>query len=542
MRASSELRFIDADGRDVGAPLEWERYTLVLPIDPADWERAQLSVQGRPADVSLSHIGGAPAVIARWPRRNAGYWRCRLRVGGTDIPLASVLVRPGKLDAPAFEAMLRDIDERLLISILYALEQGGAFAGERRRPPAPATLGEELQRLHRAVLGDETGGGLAAALGRIARDPHRHLIHEHLWTRAESARAPVAHRLALAYAAPVNAGVGGEGGARRPERVWDGRVRHTVDIYENRLIKAFGCEIDRRLRRIRNRRGALGERLQAIEEAFRPAWRAATFLEEAGPLRGAPRAASMVLRNRPDYRLAYRRWIEYRRQATLSIDLSEREAPIENTPYLYEVWATLLALDALLAEGAAQGWQVERQSLFRHRAGWYADLEWDGRVLVSLGRGEAEQVRARAQPSFSPGGRPLRSISKTQRPDLVIEIDRPDGPPRLLVIDPKYKLIADLARQANVELDTEAGAPNEDADSGDLAAGRPVKADIDKMHAYRDAIRTIEGAPVVEWAAILYPGSGIENYDDQVAALGARPGHTSTAKAHLREVFARYLE
>ena len=59
--------------------------------------------------------------------------------------------------------------------------------------------------------------------------------------------------------------------------------------------------------------------------------------------------------------------------------------------------------------------------------------------------------------------------------------------PRLFVFDPKYKL------------------DSEGHDEESLT-GRPHKTDIDKMHAYRDAIRGEGGKRVIEYAAILYPG------------------------------------
>ena len=48
--------------------------------------------------------------------------------------------------------------------------------------------------------------------------------------------------------------------------------------------------------------------------------------------------------------------------------------------------------------------------------------------------------------------------------------------------------------------------------------GRQKKADIDTMHAYRDAIRDEQGRRVVEYAAILYPGDEVR-FDVGLEAL-----------------------
>lgn len=72
------------------------------------------------------------------------------------------------------------------------------------------------------------------------------------------------------------------------------------------------------------------------------------------------------------------------------------------------------------------------------------------------------------------------------------------------MFDPKYKLEGEVI---------EGIAPD----------GKPKKVDIDKMHAYRDAIRDEQGRRVVDYAAILFPGPEVR-YDDGLEALSAVPG------------------
>src|SRR3954467_13872773 len=91
-----------------------------------------------------------------------------------------------------------------------------------------------------------------------------------------------------------------------------------------------------------------------------------------------------------------------------------------------------------------------------------------GRRLV-LTRGETT-VQVIPQRSYTRSGDPLRSVSFTQKPDVVVEVTRPGLPVEIYLFDPKYKL-------------------NSEADSTLEVGGRPKKEDIDTMHAYRDAIR-----------------------------------------------------
>jgi predicted component of viral defense system (DUF524 family) len=81
-----------------------------------------------------------------------------------------------------------------------------------------------------------------------------------------------------------------------------------------------------------------------------------------------------------------------------------------------------------------------------------------------------------------------------------------DGqPPPLFIFDPKYKVDSE-------ELE------------GEITDGRPKKVDIDKMHAYRDAIRDTNNEHAVEFAAIIYPGAATERFGAGLEAIAARPG------------------
>ncbi len=85
-----------------------------------------------------------------------------------------------------------------------------------------------------------------------------------------------------------------------------------------------------------------------------------------------------------------------------------------------------------------------------------------------------------------------------------MEVQPPNGPPNVYLFDPKYKLEGEFLE-------------------GESTDGRPKKVDIDKMHAYRDAIRDEWGTRVVRYSAILYPGPET-HYAEGLEALSAYPG------------------
>ena len=90
----------------------------------------------------------------------------------------------------------------------------------------------------------------------------------------------------------------------------------------------------------------------------------------------------------------------------------------------------------------------------------------------------------------------------------------------MYVFDPKYKLDSDQP------------------DSG--GNGSPKKEDIDKMHAYRDALRGQRNERVVRYAAILYPGPEVSysTGDDtpEIAALSANPEQPGALRTSLEKI------
>ena len=75
---------------------------------------------------------------------------------------------------------------------------------------------------------------------------------------------------------------------------------------------------------------------------------------------------------------------------------------------------------------------------------------------------------------------------------------------------------------------------------GEVTDGRPKKVDIDKMHAYRDAIRDTADSHAVEFAAIIYPGAATERFGVGLEAIAARPGEDF--EEELRAVLQRSLD
>ena len=410
-------------------------------------------------------------------------------------------------------------DEARALSVALALQRTGGLAGVALFPPGESTLAEEVHRLRRAILGTERRPGLAAVLHELAMDPHRVLRPTEAWAPTDQARRPAPARLAHALV---------HGRNLRPDgtvaRVLDARVEHETDVYENRLVNAFVLLLERRIRwlapAVRKRGSKPVEReVETLARILRDARRRASFLDGVGELGGIPDRVSMVLLNRPAYRAVLDGYLELHRRIAARFEDPALDAPLENLPYLYQVWGTLQVIRALLDAGADLGYAQHRQELvMRTRDGVVVRVLQNGEPALVL-RHPATGVEAAVipQPTYGRRGtRDVRSFTYDQKPDVAVVVRRPGERPRLWLFDPKYKLD---------------GEPLEE----EPAAGKPMKVDIDKMHAYRDAIRHESGERVVEYAAIMYPGPAVE-YPVGIDALSAIPGDTRAMERRLEIV------
>ncbi|SOD93261.1 hypothetical protein SAMN05421508_1037 [Caenispirillum bisanense] len=503
-------------------PREWDPGLLVLDDVPADdWRDVVVHLNGRPLPLRLEVVGGAVRIAAHWERASSGAWRLEvLRKDGA--PWSSVIrIPPAKLGDAALAAMVDDLESGLPASIAVALDRLGAFGGIDWRPPRRVTLAQELEHVRRALVGDGGRRGLIDVLNEVARDPHKVLADVHPWVRAEKARRPSPAHLPQAFAKAGNLTRDG-----RPMSVVDGRVESTFDVYENRLLRSFADSVDVRLRRLRRWlrlapvvAGDVEAELAALAAALRKARWAARFLDEVGSLRRAPTDLTMVLLRKPAYRAALEGFLAFRRSAAIRATVPALDAPMSDVPTLYEAWGTLTLVEALLEAAADEDFRVVSQRLCSGVEGEPAVVLPPEVPAVRLEHVDGRVVVLTPQRRFPRGAcSDLHSVSFEQIPDATLEVRWP-GRRALFLFDPKYKLWGD--------------------GSGTAGDGRPKKEDIDKMHAYRDAIRDRDGGRPVRFAAILYPGPEAW-FGSDVAALPALPGGDGLRK-RLRELLREII-
>jgi hypothetical protein len=537
---TSSILFRDpASGDLLDQPREWQPAQIELAVDIDDWESLRLWRNGAPMRLYRTRTGGHDRILADWPRSGAGHYRLQL-VLGRDTEEETVRLPPQKIGVEAFVHLLTDLESRLPFSISLGLQQMGGLGQVELTVPVEDTIAHEWDRLKRAING-VTGKhvGLAAVMDLLAEERHAVLAASYVWTRVDRARRPHPVALLRAYARPMNFVDGSL------LHVEDTRYELDVDVYENRVVRSFYDQVSRRLRRLitiaeANANasavwsGMLSD-LGALHVKVKRARARAAFLNEVSPLVRPPDRVTMVLLKRAPYRFALQGLLEFRRSSRIRFEEPGLDAPLENLPSLYEAWGTLLIVDQLIKTAGELGYRVVQNELTRRGAGTFLELRRDGRPALVLTHPErGAVVRAVPQRSYGNSGT-LRSLTYRQVPDLAIEIEEGTGID-VLVFDPKYKLDSE---ESGLSIDSDALVP-----VGPVV-GSPKKVDIDKMHAYRDAIRGVDSKAVVRYAAILYPGPnwhGAQAEDQSMlSALSALPGSDTPLRASLDSILNRFL-
>ena len=342
------------------------------------------------------------------------------------------------------------------------------------------------------------------------------------------ARHPSPPRLAAAMAKSNNLD-----SSFRPLTVADRRVEHTVNVYENRLLKMFVSRVGERLRRLRAvtldlKKHAIADEAAELYQELRSATNSAPFLDEVKRPTHGPSQVSMVLLKRPDYREMLSGYQTYQRHMTVVVDDPILDAPLSDVPSLYELWGTMKVAESLVLAAEQVGFRIEENELVRRRGGDLRLVMRGASVRLSHPQ-TGVKVRFREQPTYSTGGLGLHSITFSQIPDIALEITRPGLPVEVQVFDPKYKL-----RQPASSTDSEIDGNEE------VFPGGPKKTDIDKMHAYRDAIRRDDGSHAVSYAAILYPGED-RSFAAGIGAIQCRPSRSIELEQTLVSAFSDLL-
>ena len=498
---SPRIRFWDATDQDqeLIAPKEWQLCSVEL-CDLEDWELHELYIQGQKFPLIQTKKNGRIGVFAELPRYGPGQYSLELFRETVSVAKYTFEISSRKLSSDAFCQMLDDLQSRLPHGIALSLKRMDGFGGATIAPADKPTLEHEFNLLQRIICGvPPKRQGLLKILSALADNPHRKLTTESVWVKAHAVRRVSHTGMMQAFHRAGNIDKN-----KRPIIAPDERSFSTADTYENRVLLFLFTLADYRLKRLLRLKPSPD--LQRMLKDLTAARRSASFLDEVRPLENPPDHLSMVQIKMAPYAESVMLLRELTRILIVLPRHPALEHPLENTPKLYQYWGTLRVIAALGKFAEEQGFKFRKQSLIKHDLrGWFVTALAQGQELLHLANeNTGEEVRCFTEREFfSPDKDGYYSMSYSKIPDICIELRKEGEEPRLIIFDPKYKLIS------------------EDASSS--GKGAPVRADIDKMHTYRDAIRYRDGQAPIVYAAIIYPGE-TEWFSNGLAALGQVPG------------------
>ncbi|WP_255581865.1 DUF2357 domain-containing protein [Cupriavidus sp. AU9028] len=473
------------------------------------------------------------------PGLATGTIRVVLRAGASTIGQLELDVRSRKLSyLSEYRWMLRDIAERMteLVMDRFAISDARFEPDDTRDA---VTLYQRFTFL-RALFESEN---FQAGLHEIIRRPHTAWVTTSETVRPGAGMRADSHILRqFAKAGPRSAWPGGPI-ASIPSRLERKRTVATHDTAPNRFVK-FALEHWRQILGDIDQGLANAQPTPAATRGRREIAAVMSQLEEVvhhdvfadvGRLARFP-ADDQVLQKGEGYRDIFKAYVETEFAARLSWQSSPEDygAGQRDVAALYEYWAFIQLSQVV---GDVVGQTFDMGPLVQSRPDGLTVGIRTGVETVLAGLIERFDRRMKVELCFNRtyrrGASPIASWTKPMRPDYSLLISPAEGEPAtfepiVLHFDAKYRV--DFVKEIF-------GAEDEDADSlqpaPNLERGGALRADLLKMHAYRDAIHRTAGAYV------LYPGgdnegSGLQypEYHELLPGLGAfvlRPTGTGSA-------------
>jgi len=474
------------------------------------------------------------------PRLYTGMLPVTIRAGDIDIGCVALEVRSRKLDyLRHYRWMLRDIAEHcaeLVMDRFAPTEQHFAADSARDAP----TLYQRFAFLQSLVTGD----AFEAAIHQVLARPHRGWVDEpeaRHPSRGIPATSAVARQLQMPGPRCRWSNTDSRSGVEQgflPARFHVLRTEETLDTPANRFVKfaltrwrdmaadigdclaqeSRSAPVIRGLREVEALTGYLDSLLS--EDLFR----------EVGRLDRFP-ASDQVLQKREGYRDLFRVYVQFEAAALLSWQGGDDiyKAGQRDVATLYELWS-FFQLARVTAGICRQSF--DPSALIEVHADRLGVGLRRGRQTAVLGSvaclGRVLHFELWFNRTFGVDGLGAPSWTRPMRPDcsLRLGIDRESSAPFTggeeiwLHFDAKYR-IEDLGELFGVKPATTADEDTQLLEEEETAArrGETKRADLLKMHAYRDAIRRSVGAYV------LYPGTETEecrtHYHEILPGLGA---------------------
>ena len=463
-------------------------------------------------------------------------------VGWFDAgPLGRIQVITGKWSEDDYDRLVERVAEQAA-ALPYSAGAASALPFERTVVGEADVLYHAFTYLEHACSDAASADhALGPALRGIVREPHRRFQRTGRVVPIGAARriAPavlhdvVAGRWPLELAPRSRGGLSEQLRGYVPSEIEERVAENTLDTVENRFVKAFLAQAAFVVERMRERAlvatGHLRARIlsgcDAITRVLAPPRQHAMWAS-VGTMVQLPAGSSVLQRQwayRTVFRVYNRMWLGSR--VPVDPETAASLLEVKDIATLYEIWSCFAVIravtDSLGPPGEAGRLKVDPEQL---GVPWEFRATWDNGVQVTY------------NPSYS-RSRPAkrRSYSVPLRPDITLTVPPSLPNEGVHVFDAKFKV--DWLRDAAT--DVEDGADESGIDEAERR-GVFKRADIYKMHAYRDALLRARSA----W--VLYPGTEtrffpVEPRSASLDGVGAVPLTPAGEHPELSEVVGRIV-
>lgn len=547
---SSKLRFFDETGTEIPLPVEGSKCGIAIDVPQESWSAISLQLGARSLDVSFDEK--EQLASCEWPLCGPGHYELYL-VCRDYRERRKITLMPRYFTEGEVGFVLNELTETLPRSIASQLLECGAQFGTLQHKPS---VEDEYTELRRALTGTTERLGLLQLLPVIQRDCHHELIPRTEIRDSDQMRRPDISKLPAVMSMPGN--------VLSPDlvlRMYDMTVERSFDTYENRLVKAYVQALRGRLSRLQEKRDqvppALVGDIENLISEFNLACARATFLREVKLPTVFTGRVTMVLLKNPAYRIVFEDYLALNQQSSVTLEEAALNDPLNQFPFLYELWANLRVLNAMLQVCLESGFRcVSHNWVKRFSTGIFIQVINDEQAAIEL---TCPTTGKRATlVSWKPdgGNEVLEDTPNHERLiALAIVIDAPGEQSKLLVFDPEYRVaVSDadnaVAKQgsgkvisAKSKKKNSITAKSEVAKLEIVEARRkiePMKEDVGDLIRWVELGKAPDSARLIQYAAMLYPGPRMQ-FASEVEALPALPSDGDGLQKSICDVLRRYL-
>ena len=476
-------------------------------IRPRNGENISVFINDQPAE-AMGFLRDGHALWGRLATGDhPGHIRFCIRAGDADLLYAELEVRPSRLDYETDYHIMRDELQRVSRQLLYLLPNHARIATHLTDAQGGAL------DFHQVL--DQLLNQLVRTLHAIVKRPDRHLKTAQRIRAVDRAHGRDPHAIAHLIRSPQFWTSDTHRHPSLTEGIGYTHVREThrqpdIDTPRNRHLVAHLERVSRRAQTIAHT--ALGHRLKTNVNHF------LRLLPLSPARRGDPVPVHLDAR----YQTAFALIRALNRALAPCVggpfDLSYRD-----THVLYEYWIYFTLVQTLCDLGFVP---THDSNLFHLTERGLSVSPTQGEPSAIHLQRDARRIRCLYNPTYTTASG--RALTHDLRPDIVIEVHTPGNQRAIHAFDAKYR--------------------REDHNGVWI----PMREDIDKMHAYRDAIGQVTATAfqrILKSAIVLFPAPADPAYRTHafctslphgIGGLPLLPGDAKTASA-LREYIAEQV-